>query len=145
MEMSTGLRCDSKKYKALQKSHKVPKAPLKRHDQGLQTGRRTRRRLPPANELNSRAPIDCYLSNETNLANRLDSVLAIARVGATAESHRRGSRSTWFSVLSPWACCRSAGLRPNVGPGMPKRPAHTESHSPQRTERPRPVARGSST
>jgi hypothetical protein len=107
-EISAGLRCDSKKLKPLQKSHRA-----------------AARMRPLANEIGPLAEpprngIWSYMS------------------AAARPKKRRVARPV------PPAIMLDDHGTPIIMQGLPKRPARNEDHPKERAERPRTIARGSS-
>ena len=104
MEISTGLRCDSKKCKPLQKSHRVPQGSLlRRRGQRRQTWADARvgtyRRR--ANSIHRQCQRDVTSQHQATGAKHLESVLAIVCVIERSKRIGADQAAPGFSALSP--------------------------------------------
>jgi hypothetical protein len=127
MEISTGLRCDSKKCKALQKSHKVPQAHRSSEAaNGDRLGQTHVSRLILGERTQSSGDASRMFTSQHQAtgAKHLESVLAIVCVMERIEPHRRGPSSAGFSALSPGRG-GARDSRHHRGLEWPKRTAHT--------------------
>jgi hypothetical protein len=140
MEISAGLRCDSKKCKALQKSHKVPQAHRSSEAaNGDRLGQTHVSRLIVGERTQSSGDASRMFTSQHQAtgAKHLESVLAIVCVMERIEPHRRGPSSAGFSALSPGRDTGGArDSRHHRGLKWPKRTAHTEATPQQRAEPP---------
>jgi hypothetical protein len=129
MEISTGLRCDSKKCKALQKSHKVPQAHRSSEAaNGDRLGQTHVSRLIVGERTQSSGDASRMFTSQHQAtgAKHLESVLAIVCVIERMETHRRGPSSSGFSAPSPGAIQEEPGTPVTIqvwnGPSGPPTP-----------------------
>jgi hypothetical protein len=140
-QISAGLRCDSKKLKALQKSHRVTQksAPMT-----PPFGKRVPLTASPRNEFYFRH--GCARDSPKFSFSPPPSFLLWRRVKA----HRRAPRSTAERRAPPTRercllpVTPDGSGTPIIMQGLPKRPTRTADYPKERAQRPRTIPRGSS-